>query len=45
MKIQGRVRKTANQMRRIRGRAETSKRKSCLGTLGISYKNIRRRGW
>ena len=44
-KIQGRVRKTANQMRRIRGRAETSRRRSCLGTLGISYKNIRKRGW
>ena len=44
-KIRGRVRKTANQMRRIRGRAETSRRRSYLGTLGISYKNIRKRGW
>jgi len=45
MKMPGMVRKTANQMKRTRGRAETSRRRSYLGTLGISYKNIRKRGW
>lgn len=36
---------TASQMRKRKERTEISRKKLSLGTLEISFKNIRRKGW
>ena len=37
--------RTASRMRKRKERTEISRKKLSLGTLEISFKNIRRKGW
>ena len=37
--------RNASQMRKRKERTEISRKKLSLGTLEISFKNIRRKGW